>query len=270
MIPYGTALVTGASGGIGEAFARRLAAEGLDLLLVARSKGKLERLARELRKSCGIRAEVFAADLAQPDPGILLRDAADGFELPVDLLVNNAGFGNSGHFHKLEAAREQEMIAVNIAALVDITHAFLPRMLSAKRGGIVNIASLTAFQPTPFMSAYGASKAFVLSFSEGLWGEYRDQGIRVLAVCPGPVDTGFFEASGKPETRAMSRRLMLKPKRVVDDAIDALEKNRSLCVPGGLGQSVIAGLPRVAPRRWVAARLADVFGQSVQPTKRKT
>ena len=93
--------------------------------------------------------------------------------------------------------------------------------------------------------------------------------IRVLAVCPGPVDTGFFEASGKPETRAMSRRLMLKPKRVVDDAIDALDKNRSLCVPGGLGQSVIAGLPRVAPRRWVAARLADVFGQSMQP-KRKS
>lgn len=269
MIPYGTALITGASGGIGEAFARRLAAEGLDLVLVARSRDRLEKLARELRKSCGVRAEVIKADLAEPEPGAPLRDAVERLDMQVDLLVNNAGFGNTGHFHKLEATRDQEMIMVNVAALLDITHAFLPAMLESGRGGIVNIASLAAFQPTPYMTSYGATKAFVLSFSEGLWGEYHDRGIRVLCVCPGPVDSGFFEASGKPETRAMSRRMMLKPQRVVDDALVALEKERMVVVPGGFTQNVMAGLPRLAPRKWVAASFADMFGRRTRTKPKK-
>lgn len=261
----GCALVTGASGGIGEAFARRLAADGLDLLLVARSGDKLNKLAKVLRKSCGVRVETFAADLSQPDSGPRLKEAADNLELPVDLLINNAGFGMVGSFHRLDAARMQEMIALNIAAVVDVTQAFLPAMLAQSRGAIVNIASMAAFQPTPFMTAYGATKAFVLSFSEGLWGEYRKRGIKVLAVCPGPVDTGFFEATGRPETRAgMPRRMMLKAERVVEESLEALAKNRMIIVPGGMGQGLVAGLPRLAPRTWMAAGAARVLGRSTK------
>jgi uncharacterized protein len=265
MLQLGTALVTGASGGIGEAYARRLAAEGMDLMLVARSSDKLTKLAKTLRKSCGVRVEVLVADLSQPDSGPRLREAADGFEMKIDLLINNAGFGMVGSFHKLDGSRMQEMIALNIAAVVDVTQAFLPGMLAQSRGAIVNLASMAAFQPTPFMTAYGATKAFVLSFSEGLWGEYRKRGIRVLAVCPGPVDTGFFEATGRPETRAgMPRRMMLKAERVVDESLDALAKNRMILVPGGMGQGLVAGLPRIAPRKWMAAGAARVLGRSTK------
>lgn len=261
----GTALITGASGGIGEAFARRLAADGIDLMLVARSGDKLARIARSLRKSCGVRVETCVEDLAQPDAGSRLKDAADVCGMKIDLLINNAGFGVIGGFHKTGAARVQEMIAVNVGAVVDVTQSFLPGMLTQGRGAIINLASMAAFQPTPFMTAYGATKAFVLSFSEGLWAEYRKRGIRVLAVCPGPVDTGFFEASGKPETRAgVPRGMMLKAERVVEESLEALVKNTMVVVPGGMGQGIVAGLPRLAPRKWVAAGLAGVLGRSTQ------
>lgn len=265
MDQLGCALVTGASGGIGEAFARRLAADGLDLMLVARSGDKLNKIARSLRKSCGVRVEVLAADLAQPEAGPRLKEAADSHELKVDLLINNAGVGMVGGFHRLDAARMQQMIALNMSAVVDVTQAFLPDMLAQGRGAILNVASMAAFQPMPFMTVYGATKAFVLSFSEGLWGEYRKRGIRVLAVCPGPVDTGFFEAIGKPESRAgVPRRMMLKAERVVEESLDALSKNRMILVPGGMGQGIVAGLPRLAPRKWVAAGLAGMLGRSTR------
>ncbi|MGQ0620295.1 MAG: SDR family NAD(P)-dependent oxidoreductase [Panacagrimonas sp.] len=265
MIQYGTALITGASGGIGEAFARRLAADGADLLLVARSSDKLAKLASALRKSCGVRVEMLVEDLSMRDCGARLRQAADGYGMKIDLLINNAGFGMVGGFHKLDAARMQEMIALNISAVVDITRAFLPDMLAQSRGAIINIASMAAFQPTPFMTAYGATKAFVLSFSEGLWGEYRKRGIRVLAVCPGPVDTGFFEATGRPEMRAgVPRRMMLQATRVVEASLDALAHNKMIVVPGGMGQGLLAGLPRLAPRKWVAAGLARVLARSTK------
>lgn len=265
MNQYGCALVTGASGGIGEAFARRLAADGLDLMLVARSTDKLTRLAKALRKSCGVRVEILSADLALPNAGSRLKEAADGFDLPIDLLINNAGFGMVGGFHKLDATRMQEMIALNVSAVVDVTQAFLPSMLEQGRGAILNIASMAAFQPMPYMTAYAATKAFVLSFSEGIWGEYRNRGIRVLAVCPGPVDTGFFEATGRPETIAgMPRRMVLKADRVVDESLGALSRNEMIIVPGGMGQGLVAGLPRLAPRKWVAAGLAGVLGRSTR------
>lgn len=268
MNQFGTALVTGASGGIGEAFARRLAADGLDLMLVARSGDKLVKLAKALRKSCGVRVETLAADLAKPDAGPRLKQAAVDFDFKVDLLINNAGFGMVGGFHQLDADRTQQMLALNMAAVVGVTQAFLPDMLVQHRGGILNIASMAAFQPTPFMSVYGASKAFVLSFSEGLWGEYRKRGIHVLAVCPGPVDSGFFDATGFPETRAgVPRRMMLKAEQVVEESLRALSKNRMLIVPGGMGQGLVAGLPRLAPRAWIAAGVAGVLGRSTKSSE---
>lgn len=268
MNAVGCALVTGASGGIGEAFARRLAADGLDLLLVARSADKLDDIARSLRTSCGVRVEILATDLALPDAGTRLQQAASAFELHVDLLINNAGFGMVGRFDRLDGARAQQMVALNIGAVVSVTQAFLPGMLARKRGAIVNIASMAAFQPTPFMTTYGATKAFVLSFSEGLWAEYRKRGISVLAVCPGPVDTGFFDATGRPETRAgVPRRMMLKAERVVEESLDALARNRMLVVPGGIGQGLMASLPRFAPRSWVAAGVAGVLGRSTRSSE---
>lgn len=265
MLNLGCALVTGASGGIGEAFARRLAAEGLDLVLVARSGPRLAKLAAALRASCGVRVEPLAMDLSQPDAGLRLKAAVDAAGLHVDLLINNAGFGMVGSFDRQDATRTRDMIALNVAAVADITHAFLPAMLAQGRGAIVNIASMAAFQPTPFMTAYGATKAFVLSFSEGLWAEYRKRGLRVLAVCPGPVDTGFFEATGRPETKAgMPRRMMLKAERVVDESLQALREGRMVLVPGGVGQGLVAGLPRLAPRRWMAAGVARVLGRSTR------
>lgn len=265
MIQYGTALITGASGGIGEGFARRLAADGMDLLLAARSEDKLQKLARSLRKSCGVRVEVLADDLSIAGCGARLKEAADRHDLKVDLLINNAGFGLVGGFHKQPAERTQQMIALNVSAVVEVTQAFLPAMLSQNRGAIVNLASMAAFQPTPYMTAYGATKAFVLSFSEGLWAEYRKRGIRVLAVCPGPVDTGFFEATGRPELRAgMPRRMMLKATRVVEESLEALAGNKMVVVPGGMGQGLLAGMPRLAPRKWVAAGLAGVLGRSTR------
>lgn len=265
---YAAALITGASSGIGEAFARRLAADGLDLMLVARSTPRLAALARELKASCGVRVEVLSMDLAQPDAGLRVKEAADDLGLAIDLLINNAGVGLIGPSHKLDAARIQSMIALNVTGLVDLTQAFLPALLARGRGAIVNLASMAAFQPTPYMTAYGATKAFVLSYSEGLWAEYRKRGLRVVAVCPGPVDTGFFEATGRPETRAaVPRRLMLKADRVVRESLEALARNQSVVVPGGFGQSLLADLPRWAPREWVAAGVATVLGRSTRERK---
>ncbi|MGQ0502434.1 MAG: SDR family NAD(P)-dependent oxidoreductase [Panacagrimonas sp.] len=266
MKEFACALVTGASGGIGESFARQLAADGTDLMLVARSGDRLDALARALRKSCGVRVETLAADLSQPGAGARLAEAAARFDLGIDLLINNAGFGMIGRFHQLDPARAQEMIALNIGAVVDIAHAFLPGMLAQGRGGIVNVASMAAFQPTPYMTVYGATKAFVLSFSEGLWAEYRKRGIRVLAVCPGPVATGFFEASGRPDAGTeVPRRMMLTADRVVADSLRALEANRMVVVPGGVGGGLLASLPRLAPRKWVAAGAAGIIGRTTKP-----
>src|ERR1043166_236662 len=198
---YKTALITGASSGIGEAFAHQLAKEGSSLILVARSEDKLEKLAHQIRQKYQRRVYVIPADLSKKSPGAAIAAEVAKRDLKVELLVNNAGFGTVGAFHKQEAVRQQQMIALNCSAIVDLTFAFLPDMLDAGYGGVINIASLAAFQAVPYMAVYGATKAFVLSFSQALWGEYEKQGLRVVAVCPGPVETGFFEATGNSNLR---------------------------------------------------------------------
>lgn len=257
MESYRTALITGASSGIGENFANALANQGIDLILVARSKDKLEVMARALAKAHGIKATVIAADLSQPGCGERLAKEVSKRRLKVDLLINNAGFGLAGRFDENEAARNQQMIALNVSAVVDIAQAFLPAMLDRGSGAIINIASLAAFQPTPYMGVYGATKAFVLSFSESLWAEYRDKGIRVLAVCPGPVDTPFFEATGKADSlmKAIPRGTMVTTDDVVKAALKALREGRSHVVPG-MAQKAMSLLPRLVPRRLMAAGAA--------------
>lgn len=222
------ALVTGASSGIGAAFAWELATRGMHLALVARSVDKLETLAQELRTRHSIRAEVVAADLSKETAGAEVHEACTRLGLDTHLLVNNAGFGTTGPFHATPLDRQRDEIAVNVLALVDLTHRFLPAMLGRKAGGIINVGSTAGFQPIPYMAVYAATKAFVLSFSEALWAEYRNAGVNVVALCPGPVETAFFEHLTMP-------RSVFGPgdtsEHVVALGLRALERGRSHVIP---------------------------------------
>ena len=214
-------LITGASSGIGAAYAHAFAERGSDLVLVARRTDRLRALADELEAAHGIRAEVHTADLSLPGAGRALRAAVDG---DIDAVINNAGFG----VHSLLAETDPELlereIAVDVTALVDITRAFLPAMLSAGRGAIVNVASTAAFQPIPRMAVYGASKSFVLSFTRAVWDEARAHGVKVLAVAPGATRTEFFDVVGT-ESAAVGR--YQTPEDVVRTTLRALDRRRT-------------------------------------------
>jgi short-subunit dehydrogenase len=214
-------LITGASSGIGAAYAHAFAARGSDLVLVARRTDRLQALADELEAAHGIRAEVHPADLSLPAAGRALRGDVEG---DVDAVINNAGFG----VHSLLAETDPELlereIAVDVTALVDVTRAFLPAMLEAGRGAIVNVASTAAFQPIPRMAVYGASKSFVLSFTRAVWDEARAHGVKVLAVAPGATRTEFFDVVGT-ESAAVGR--FQTPEDVVRTTLRALDRKRT-------------------------------------------
>jgi len=212
-----TALVTGASSGMGAAFAEQLAALGADLLLVARSAGVLEEMAGRLGERYGIGARPLPTDLA--DPASRGDLAAQLESTRVDLLVNSAGVGTHGSFHELPLDREIGLVELNCVAVVQLTRIVLPGMLERGRGGIVNLASTAAFQPTPTMSTYGATKAFVLSFSAAVAEECRGSGVRVLAFCPGPVQTGFGGATGDSAFASASFVKAPRPEQVVPLAL---------------------------------------------------
>lgn len=199
-----TALVTGASSGIGKEIAKKLAEAGCKLILVARSEPVLNQLALELNKKHRAPAHVFVADLSKPNCATLLFEQVTALNLHVDILVNNAGFGTYGPFETIHSQAEQDEIAVNISALVGLTHAFIPGMLSKGSGSVLNIASVAAFQPVAFLAVYAATKAFVLSFSEALWAEYQDRGLHVAALCPPAVDTVFIDKLGDASVKNTS------------------------------------------------------------------
>jgi short-subunit dehydrogenase len=226
-----TTLITGASSGIGEEFARRLAARGDDLLLVARSEDKLIALCNELGRARNVKCQHFALDLTEAGARVRLFDEARERGLEVSTLVNNAGFGSMGEFASLDLARELNMIELNVSAVVELTHLFLAGMRERGGGAIINVASTAAFQPVPFMATYAATKAFVLSFSEALWEENRARGIKVLALCPGVTETDFFAAG---EMRRPPMRSVQTPEEVVRAALGALEQNRSHVISGWL------------------------------------
>lgn len=239
-----TTLITGASSGIGEAFARKLAAQGRNVLLVARSEDKLITLCNELGRMNSIRAHYIALDLSLPDSPAHLFEETEKRGLVVDLLINNAGFGAFGDFMKIDLERQLNMIDLNIKALVELTYCFLAPMRERKQGAIINVASTAAFQPVPFMTTYAASKAFVLSFSEALWEENRPFGVTVMALCPGVTDTNFFEAAHghKPPARASQT-----PEEVVDTALHGLAARKSSIVSGWVNFMMIEA-ERFAPR----------------------
>ncbi|MBA2705736.1 MAG: SDR family oxidoreductase [Blastocatellia bacterium] len=240
-------LITGASSGIGEVFARRLAARGRNVLLVARSEEKLITLCNELGRSNSIRAQYVALDLSLPESPARLFEEAEKRGLTIDLLINNAGFGSFGDFSKADLARELNMIDLNIKALVELTYRFLQPMRERKQGAIINVASTAAFQGVPYMATYAATKAFVLSFSEALWEENRAFGVKVMALCPGVTDTNFFEAARgeKPPARASQT-----PEEVVDTALRALARGKSHVISGWINR-VMTESQRLAPRSLV-------------------
>ena len=242
-----TTLITGASSGIGAAFARKLAARGRNLLLVARSEDKLITLCNELGRLTSIRAQYVALDLLEPDAGEQLLEETHKRGLEIEMLINNAGFGSMGPFDKLDLDRELEMIKLNISSLVDLTHRFLVPMRERKRGTIINVASTAGFQAVPFMATYAATKAFVLSFSEALAEENRKHGIHVMALCPGVTETNFFEASGidRPPMRTVQT-----PEEVVDTALRALDRKKVTIVSGWTNWLTVAA-ERFVPRSLV-------------------
>lgn len=224
-----TTLITGASMGIGAAFARKLAARGRNVLLVARSEDKLIQLCNELGRLSGIRAHYLALDLLKPESPAQLFEETQKRELVIDTLVNNAGFGSMGDFTRLELERELEMIDLNVKSLVELTYRFLKPMRERKQGTILNVASTAGFQPVPYMATYAATKAFVLSFSEALWEENREHGVHVMALCPGVTDTEFFSAArmDRPPMRTIQTA-----EEVVETALRALDHRKPSVISG--------------------------------------
>lgn len=251
------AIVTGSSSGIGEAFARALAGRGHHLVLVARRRERLEKLAAELRAAHGTDVLTLAVDLSKPTGvdrvGALLE--REGVE--VELLVNNAGFGSYGPFVELELGRELEMIDLDVRALVALTGLILPGMIERRAGTIIQIASTTSFQPVPYMAVYGACKAFVLSFSEAIASECQGTSVRVLAVCPGHTPTEFQRVSGAD--RRPARTSSQSAADVVKEALAALEHGRDDIVVTGGPNKVTTQLPRLLPRRWLGRIIERAF-----------
>ncbi|WP_044194873.1 SDR family NAD(P)-dependent oxidoreductase [Oscillatoria acuminata] len=250
-----TALITGASSGIGAAFARELARRHYNLILVARSQEQLNTLAQELRNEYPIQVEVIVQDLGQPQAATQVYQTVKDRGLTLDLLINNAGCGDYGPFASRNRSRQLEMIHLNIAALVELTHCVLPEMQQRRSGSIINVASIAGFQPLPYMSIYAASKAFVLSFSESLWAENLEFNLRIQALCPGPTYSNFFQKAGFPDPlkNTDKRVTIIPPEKVVQDSLRGLEKNQPVVVTGTFKAHIIVNLPRFFPRQvWVS------------------
>lgn len=253
-----TALITGASSGIGEEFARDLAAKKTDLVLVARSQDKLEKLAKELSNQYQVKVEIIVQDLTEVAAGQRVLEQVQEKGLIIDLLINNAGFGDYGAFCDRSLSKQMAMIQLNISALVELTGLFLPQMQQKGSGAIINISSIAGFQPIPYLSVYAATKAFVLSFSEALWAENKDLGVKILAVCPGPTESEFYKEADFPDSATgLNGMSMTTTEKVVQETFKALDKEQSHVVTGGFANQVVVNLPRLIPRDL----LVDVVGK---------
>jgi uncharacterized protein len=254
------ALVTGASTGIGAAFAERLAREGYDLVIVARDRERLETRAREIRARCAVQVEVLPADLTEPaELHIVEAVVADAH---LDLLVNNAGCGTMGSFAELDPEREEAEIRLNVVALVRLTRAALPSMVQRNTGAIINVSSLAALQPAPFNATYGATKAFVNSFTESIHEELRGTAVRVQALCPGFTRTEFQERAGVDVSR-VPQVAWMAPEAVVEASLAGLRRGEVVCVPG-LGNRLLSmfvgAVPRALSRRVAGALVRSSRG----------
>ncbi len=245
------ALITGASGGIGEAFARELAARSSNVILAARNEDKLAQLAQQLRDRYGVGAVIHPADLTNAADRAQLVKLCQ--EKHIHTLVNNAGFGTVGDFVDIEAERLTREITLNVLALTELTHAVVPAMVARGRGAIINLGSVASFQPVPRMSVYAATKSYVLNFSIALAAELKDTGVRITAVCPGPTATNFFANAGDDDVMTQRRT----PEQVVAATFRALAANRPYVVDGAVNtvQSLVAKAAPFSVSTTVAAHL---------------
>ena len=243
-------LITGASAGLGVIFAKRLAAQKQNLVLVARRKDRLEDLAAELRKTTGVSIVVETADLSEPGAVSGLMERLAMQKLEVTKLINNAGFVLHGQFADIEISKQQEMIELHCSAVVKLCHAVLPAMKGKKSGAILNVSSAAAFQAGPRMAVYYATKAFLLSFTEALHDEVKPLGIHVTCLCPGPLQTEIFDAAGVSNLGL--KKMAGKPEHAVDAGLAALKRNQTFIVPGMHIKLLVQGtrlLPRLVTRK---------------------
>lgn len=242
------ALITGASSGLGKVFAEKLAAAGAKLVLVARSEEVLKGLASLLKQDHNTESIIIVKDLSKPNAAQEVFAEVKNAGTTIDILINDAGFGIYGHFHTTDFNRNEQMLMVNMLALTELTHLFLPDMVSKKSGIIINISSIAAFVPMPNFAVYSASKAYVRLFTEILWNEYQYEGVQFLCVCPGSTDTNFFKnAKMKP-----SQPILASPDKVVDQALKALDKNKMYVVCGPFSNKIFVQLRRFFPRKFLA------------------
>ncbi|MFZ1932092.1 MAG: SDR family oxidoreductase [Candidatus Sulfotelmatobacter sp.] len=247
-----TALITGASGGIGYELAKLFAKDHYNLVLVARSSDKLNQVASQLRQQFGLNVEAMALDLAQDQSVKMLFEHLKGEKLEVDVLVNNAGFGVFGEFGEMPEEEVLGQVQLNVVALTHLTRLFLPAMIERRQGKIMNVASTAAFQPGPLMAVYYATKAYVLSFSEALANEVAGTGVVVSCFCPGATDTGFQKRAGIENSRLFKKIGAMNVETVARDGYRGLMAGKTLVI-SGTRNWLVAESVRLAPRKWVTA-----------------
>ena len=245
-----TALVTGASGGIGEALARELAAKRYDLVLVARSRARLDELGAELSAAHGIAATAIAADLAVQNAGHDLAAELQRRNIQIDILINNAGFADFGNFCEADSVKIDQMMRLNIATLTELIRDLLPQMVQRRSGRVLNVASTAAFMPGPLMAVYFATKAYVLSLSEAVHEELKGTGVTVTALCPGPTESGFQSAAAMEDSKLFKGRKIMSATTVARAGVEALLEGKPVAF-ASFKTRIQALIPKLAPRRLV-------------------
>lgn len=256
-------LITGASGGIGEAIALKLAARKHNLMLVARNESKLKTLAERLTKQYAISVEYISADLSKADAAQKIFDETQRRQLTIDMLINNAGIGSGGEFTKLALQAELEMLQLNISSLVALTHLYLQEMKTRKSGTIINVASMASFLPIPYMTTYAASKVFVRHFTQALMQECKPYQVHVLLLCPGLTKTNFNNAAGIENEigkglNAEYNSATQTPEQVADEMLDALDKGKHYIVSGTMNR-MAARLSALLPNAFLAKSFAQSY-----------
>lgn len=259
------ALITGASSGIGKAFAYELASRGANLILASRSKETLDGIAQDVGVRFKVETEVVSIDLAAPDSPERLFSDVKALNRTVRILINNAGVGSYGKLHENSLEGNRRQILLNVYSAAILAQLFLPAMVAAQDGAIVNVASTAGFQPTPYMAVYGATKAFLLSFSEALWAESLHTGVRVLALCPGPVDTAFFKVVGSEQPAAVGRKDTAENTAKV--ALRALDQGRSYVISGSPMNYWLSQSGRLVSRSTLARTSERILRPRAHPSR---
>jgi uncharacterized protein len=254
--------VTGASSGIGEALARRFAAAGHDLVLVARSRAKLNRLAADLARRHGVAASVVVADLARAGAATKLAATVRRRRLDVGILVNNAGINVLGEFDRLSTKENLDVVALNVTAATEVLSVFLPPMVKRRRGRVLNVASTSSFLPVPYMATYAASKAYLLSLTESLAEELRDRGVTMTALCPGVTETPMLTSMARLDPNLTGRLSfsVTSVEQVADEGYEACMAGEVIRIPGYL--NLLATISSRAVPRWVVRRITGMIGRS--------